>query len=69
MLSWLDGTHERSIALVELRYNEMLLPLRPVAGHTIPHCRIIRNLVDRSAVSMPLIRVPIILLSTILPAT
>jgi hypothetical protein len=28
MLSRLDGTHERSIAPVELRYDEMLLPLR-----------------------------------------
>jgi hypothetical protein len=37
MLSKLDGTHERSIALVDLRRNEMLLPLRPVAGHTTKH--------------------------------
>jgi hypothetical protein len=34
MLSRLDGTHERSIALVESRYDEMLLPLRLVASHT-----------------------------------
>jgi hypothetical protein len=34
MLSKLDGTHERSIAPVELRHDEVLLPLRPVAGHT-----------------------------------
>jgi len=34
MPSRLDGTHERSIAPVKLRYDEMLLPLRPVAGHT-----------------------------------
>jgi hypothetical protein len=34
MLSRLDGTHERSIAPVELRYDEVLLPLRSVAGHT-----------------------------------
>lgn len=34
MLSRLDGTHERSIAPVELCHNEMLLPPRPVAGHT-----------------------------------
>jgi hypothetical protein len=34
MLSRLDGTHERSIAFVELRHNEVLLPLRPVVGHT-----------------------------------
>jgi hypothetical protein len=37
MLSRLDGTHERRIALVELRHDEMLLPLRPVAGHTTKH--------------------------------
>jgi hypothetical protein len=66
MLSRLDDSHERSIAPVELRYNEMLLRL--VAGHTTPHCRIIRNLVDRSAVSIPLIRVPTISRSTMLPA-
>jgi hypothetical protein len=36
MLSRLDGTHERSIAPVKLRYDEMLL-LRPVAGHTTHH--------------------------------
>jgi hypothetical protein len=44
MLSRLDGMHERSIALVELRYDEMLLPQRLVAGHhkTQPH----RNTVD-----------------------
>jgi hypothetical protein len=40
MLSRLDGTHERGIALVALRYDEMLLPLRPVAGHTTKHSRI-----------------------------
>jgi hypothetical protein len=34
MLSRLNGTHNRSIAAVQLRYNEMLLPLRPVAGRT-----------------------------------
>jgi hypothetical protein len=34
MLSRIDGTHERSIALVEPRRDEMLLPLRLVAGHT-----------------------------------
>lgn len=34
MLSRLDGTHELSSALVEPRRDEMLLPLRPVAGHT-----------------------------------
>ena len=48
MLSRLDDSHERSIAPVELHYDEMLLPLRPVAGHTTPHCHIIRNLADRS---------------------
>jgi hypothetical protein len=37
MLSRLDGTYERSIALVELRRDERLLPLRPVAGHTTQH--------------------------------
>jgi hypothetical protein len=30
MLSKLDDTHERSIAPVELRHNEVLLPLRLV---------------------------------------
>jgi hypothetical protein len=40
MLSRLDGTHKRSIASVELCYNEMLLPLRPVAGHTTKHSHI-----------------------------
>ena len=40
MLSRLDGTHERRIALVELRHDEMLLPLRRVAGHTTQHSRI-----------------------------
>jgi hypothetical protein len=40
MLSRLDGTHERSIAPVELRHDEMLLPLRPAAGHTTKHSRI-----------------------------
>jgi hypothetical protein len=34
VLSRLDGTHEQSIASVELCHNEVLLPLRPVAGHT-----------------------------------
>jgi hypothetical protein len=34
MLIRLDSTHEQSIAPVQLRYDEMLLPLRPVAGHT-----------------------------------
>jgi hypothetical protein len=47
MLSRLDDSHERSIAPVELHYNEMLLPLRPVAGHTTPHCHIVRNSADR----------------------
>jgi hypothetical protein len=37
MLSRLNGTHERSIALVEPRHDEMLLPLRLVAGHTTEH--------------------------------
>jgi hypothetical protein len=37
MLSKLDDTHERSIAPVKLRYDEMLLPLLPVAGHTTKH--------------------------------
>ena len=40
MLSRLDGTHEQSIALVEPRYDEMLLPPRPMAGHTTTHSRI-----------------------------
>ena len=40
MLSRLDDSHERSIALVELRYDEMLLPLRSAAGHTTQHSRI-----------------------------
>ena len=40
MRSRLDGTHERSIALVELRYDEMLLPLRSAAGHTTEHSHI-----------------------------
>jgi hypothetical protein len=40
MLSRLDGTHKRSIALIELRYDEMLLPQRLVAGHTTKHSRI-----------------------------
>ena len=34
VLSRLDGTHERSIAPVELRHAEVLLPLRLVGGHT-----------------------------------
>jgi hypothetical protein len=37
MPSKLGGTHERSIALVDLRRDEMLLPLRLVAGHTTKH--------------------------------
>jgi hypothetical protein len=37
MLSRLDDTHERSIALVKQRRDEMLLPLRPVVGHTIKY--------------------------------
>ena len=44
MLSRLDGTHERSIALVELRHDKGLLPLRSAAGSHLtpwPH----RNLV------------------------
>jgi hypothetical protein len=32
--------HERSIVFVEPRYDEMLLPLRLVAGHTTQHSRI-----------------------------
>jgi hypothetical protein len=40
MLIRLDYTHERSIALVEPRYDEMLLSLRPMAGHTTTHSRI-----------------------------
>ena len=40
MLSRLDGTHERSTALVGLRYDEMLLPRRLVVGHTTKHSRI-----------------------------
>jgi hypothetical protein len=40
MLNRLDGTYKRSIALVELRHDEMLLPLRPVAGHTTQYSRI-----------------------------
>jgi len=40
MLSRLDGTYERSIALVGLRYDEMLLPQRLVAGRTTKHSRI-----------------------------
>jgi hypothetical protein len=40
MLSRFDGTHERSIALAEPRHDEMLLPLRLVAGHTTEHSRI-----------------------------
>jgi hypothetical protein len=35
MLSKLDGTHERSITLVDLRRDEMLLPLRPEIGEHI----------------------------------
>jgi len=37
MPSRLNGPHERSIALVELRHDEMSLPLRLVVGHTIQH--------------------------------
>jgi len=37
MLSELDGTHEWSIAPVRLRYDGMLLLLRPVAGHSTHH--------------------------------
>ena len=37
MLSRPDGTHEWSIAPVELCHNEVLLPLRPVAGHITEH--------------------------------
>jgi hypothetical protein len=40
MLSRFDGTHPRSIPLAELRYDEMLLPLRPVAGNTTIYSRI-----------------------------
>jgi hypothetical protein len=40
MLSRLDGTHERNIALVEPRRDERLLPLRPAAGHTTQHSHI-----------------------------
>jgi hypothetical protein len=40
MFSRLDGTHERSIAPVELRHDEVLLPLRPVAGHATKYGRI-----------------------------
>jgi len=32
-----DGAPERSIALVKLRRDEMLLPLRSAAGHTTKH--------------------------------
>ena len=54
MLSRLDDSHERSIAPVELRYNEMLLLLlRLVTGHTTPQCCIIRNLVDRPEIKNP----------------
>jgi hypothetical protein len=37
MLSKFDNTHERSIDLVELHHDEMLLPLRTAAGHTTQH--------------------------------
>ena len=37
MLSGLDDTHERSIALVGPRHEELLLPPRPVASHTTQH--------------------------------
>jgi hypothetical protein len=37
MLSRLNDSHERSIVPLELRRDGMLLPLRPVAGHTTPH--------------------------------
>jgi hypothetical protein len=39
MLSRVDGAHERSIGLVKLRHDKMLLPLRSAAGHTTPHSR------------------------------
>jgi hypothetical protein len=35
-----DGAHERSIGLVKLRHDKMLLPLRSAAGHTAQHSRI-----------------------------
>ena len=37
MLGGPDGTHKWSIALVRPYYDGMLLPLRPVAGHTTQH--------------------------------
>ncbi|KAH8621950.1 hypothetical protein IG631_23345 [Alternaria alternata] len=37
MLSRLDDSHERSIAPIELRRDELLLPLRLMAGHTTHH--------------------------------
>jgi hypothetical protein len=46
MLSRIDSTHERSIALAKPRRDKMLLPLRPVAGHTREYIRPHRNLVD-----------------------
>jgi hypothetical protein len=37
MLSRLEDSYERSTAPVELHRDAMLLPLRPVAGHTTHH--------------------------------
>ena len=37
LLSRLDSTLKWSIALVELRHDEMMLPLRSAAGHTTKH--------------------------------
>ena len=37
MLSKLDDTHERSIALLELCHDEMQLLLRSKASHTTHH--------------------------------
>lgn len=37
MLSRLNSTYKQSIALIELRYNKMLLPLHLVAGYTTQH--------------------------------
>jgi hypothetical protein len=36
-------THERSIALVELHHDEVLLPLRPMTSHTTEHNRIMTH--------------------------
>ncbi|KAH8621946.1 hypothetical protein IG631_23341 [Alternaria alternata] len=46
LLSRLNGMHERSIALVELRYDEMLLPQRLVVGHTTkqPHGNLVHGI-------------------------